>query len=228
MHLFSLTGGIASGKSEVASRFQARGLTVINADQLARAAVASGTEGLKKVIATFGPSVLTPQGTLDRSALGHIIFSDPYQRHLLNTLLHPQIATLLQKEIERLISLGVPLACYESPLIVETGLQDRFRPLVVVTSPVSLQVQRLCHVRGLSPFQAHQRIYTQAPSSSKVASADFLICNTASMEQLKREADRVLDQIRYDLTGVRDKGGTANLPRKFEKTPPIEGRAIHN
>src|SRR5438034_8498962 len=111
LHLFGLTGGLASGKSAVAARFGARGLPVIDADQLAREVVAPGTEGLAAVIAAFGSGVLRRDGSLDRAKLADIVFAEPEQRRKLNALLHPRIGALTGARAAELEAAGEDLAC---------------------------------------------------------------------------------------------------------------------
>ncbi len=195
MHLFGLTGGIASGKSVVASRLRARKLPVIDADELAREAVAPGSEGLGEVVRAFGPSVLTATGELDRKAVAAIVFADPARRRALNAILHPRISALGMGRAQELGARGEPLACYEAALIVENGMADAFRPLVVVAAPEDVQVARTCLRDGATEEDARARIRSQMPLASKTALADFVIDNTGTRDELQQKADAVLDAI---------------------------------
>src|SRR5271155_4114768 len=130
MHLFGLTGGIASGKSAVAARLRAFGVPVIDADDVAREVVASGTEGLRAIVAEFGDGVLDAVGALDRKALGRVVFADDVKRKRLNAITHPLIGKRTRERAAELDRAGEPLACYEAALLVENGAQDAFRPLV--------------------------------------------------------------------------------------------------
>ena len=196
MHLFGLTGGIASGKSAVAARLRKRGVPVIDADQLAREAVAPGTAGLAAIVERFGRDVLVQEdGTLDRKKLAAVVFGDEEKRKALNAIVHPHVTTLTFKEASRLRDEGEALACYEAALIVENGVADAFRSLVVVSAPEELQVARATARDGATPEEVRARIRAQMPLAEKVAVADFVIENTGSLDELERRTDEVLAQI---------------------------------
>jgi dephospho-CoA kinase len=218
VHLFGLTGGIACGKSSIATHLRRRKVPVIDADELARTVVAPGTEGLAAIVAAFGEGILQEGGeeggeedsgergaegpdggakgpTLDRKALARLAFSDPVARARLNSILHPRIARLTSERAAQLGAAGAPLACYEAALIVENGLADKFRPLVVVACPEDAQVARLQARDGMSEAEALARIRAQAPLPDKIAAADFVIDSTVSREETLRRADEVLDAI---------------------------------
>ena len=195
IRLFGLTGGVASGKSRVAARFRERGLFVIDADALAREVVAPGSEGLSAVVAAFGADVLASDGTLDRQRLGGIVFGDPAERARLNAILHPRIRDATMARAAELDAQGIRLACYEAALLVENGLADAFRPLVVVAAPRELQRRRIQERDGLSESEADARIGAQLPLQDKIAVADYVIDNTGSLDDLVAAADRVLDAI---------------------------------
>lgn len=195
MHLFGLTGGIASGKSAVAARLRERGVPVIDADKLARDAVAPGTSGLAAIVETFGKDVLLEDGTLDRKKLAAAVFGDEEKRKALNAIVHPEVTRLTFKEASRLRDEGEALACYEAALIVENGVADAFRPLVVVSAPEELQVARATARDGSTRDEARARIRAQMPLAEKVAAADFVIENTGSIDELERRTDEVLAAI---------------------------------
>jgi dephospho-CoA kinase len=196
--VFGLTGGLASGKSLVAARFRARGLPVIDADLLARDVVAPGTEGLAEVAAAFGAGVLAPDGALDRAALAAVVFGDEAQRKKLNAILHPRIGALGMERAAEIAARGEPLACYEAALLVENGLADAFRPLVVVAVPDDVQVARAMKRDNCTEAEARARLAAQLPLADKVAVADYVIENTGSREETERRADEVLDAIRAE------------------------------
>ena len=195
MHLFGLTGGIASGKSAVGARFRARGVPVIDADELAREVVLPGTDGLAEVARTFGAELVLPDGTLDRKALAAIVFADDAKRKRLNAILHPRITALTLARAADLGDRGEPLACYEAALLVENGVADAFRPLVVVSAPEEVQVARAVLRDGATENEARARIRAQMPLAAKVTLADVVIDNTGSLEDLLRAADRALEQV---------------------------------
>ncbi|WP_394839592.1 dephospho-CoA kinase [Pendulispora rubella] len=195
MILFGLTGGLASGKSAVAARLRSSGLPVLDADQLARDVVAKGTEGLSAVVAAFGEDVLTPDGVLDRPKMAKLVFADADKRRLLNGIVHPRIGALTQERARVLAEQGEPLACYEAALLVENGLADAFRPLVVVAASPSVQLARAMARDGEAEEQVKGRLAAQMPLEAKVAVADYVIQNDGPLEDLERETDRVLSSI---------------------------------
>jgi dephospho-CoA kinase len=195
-HLFGLTGGLASGKSTVAVHFRQHGVPVIDADQLAREVTNPGTAGLAEIAQVFGSSYLAEDGTLDRKKLAAIVFADPTQRRRLNAILHPRIGALTAQRGTELEASGVELACYEAALLVENGLADAFRPLVVVAVPEAVQVSRAMAREGWTEEEAKARIRAQLPLSAKVAAADFVIDNAGAREATLRQADDVLGRVR--------------------------------
>lgn len=195
VHLFGLTGGIASGKSAVGARFRERGLPVIDADTLARDVVAAGTPGLAEVVQAFGDGVLLPDGGLDRKAVAAIVFGDDTKRKQLNAILHPRITALTLVRAEELRQKGEPLACYEAALLVENGVADAFRPLVVVSAPEEVQVARAAARDHATPDEARARIRAQMPLEQKVKLADLVIENTRTLDELRAAADRALDAV---------------------------------
>jgi len=195
VHLFGLTGGIASGKSAVAARLRARHVPVIDADELAREVVAPQTDGLRAIVEAFGEGVLGPDGTLDRQALARTVFSDDAARQRLNAITHPRIARRTAERAAELAAAGEPLACYEAALLVENGAADAFRPLVVVSCPPDVQVQRIRARDTASREDALARIRAQKPLSEKIAAADYVIDTSGSMEENAHRTDDVLTAI---------------------------------
>jgi dephospho-CoA kinase len=195
VHLFGLTGGIASGKSTVAARLRARGVPVIDADELARLVVAPGSDGLRAVVDAFGPGVLGPGGVLDRKALARIAFSDETARKTLEGITHPRITRLAIERAQEYANAGEPLVCYEAALIVENGMADAVRPLVVVACPEDVQVARVRARDGASAEDALARIRAQKPLSEKAAVADYVIDTNVSMEESAKRTEEVLRAI---------------------------------
>ena len=195
MHLFGLTGGIASGKSAVAARLRERGVAVIDADQLARDAVAKGSPGLAEIEKAFGAGMLAPDGTLDRKKLAADVFTDDAKRKALNAIVHPIVTMLTFKRSAELRDEGKPLACYEAALIVENGVAEAFRPLVVVSASEETQVARARARDAASEADVQARIRAQMPLADKVKVADFVIENTGSLADLDRRTDEVLTAI---------------------------------
>jgi dephospho-CoA kinase len=192
VHLFGLTGGIASGKSTVAARLGQVGVPVIDADQVAREVVAPGSGGLRAVVEAFGPSVLLPDGSLDRKALAAIVFTDDARRRQLNAITHPRIAALTMERSANLAAQGEPLACYEAALLVENGAAASFRPLVVVACAEETQVARAMQRDGATREEVLGRIAAQMPMAQKVAVADFVVDTNGTLKETIERTDDVL------------------------------------
>ena len=192
MHLFGLTGGIATGKSTVAARLRGKGVPILDADALAREVVAPGTDGLRAVVETFGASVLQPDGSLDRKGLARVAFADPAARRKLEAITHPRIGRLVMQGAARYAALGEPLVCYEAALIVENGMADAFRPLVVVACSPEVQLARMQARDSASAADAEARMRSQMSTAQKVAVADHVIDTSGSLTQNAAQTDRML------------------------------------
>jgi dephospho-CoA kinase len=192
VHVFGLTGGISSGKSTVAARFRERGVPVVDADQLARDVVGKGSPGLEALVREFGVGVLAEDGSLDRKKLGAIVFADSTKRMMLNAITHPLIAAAGAEKTRELAAHGEPLTCYEAALLLENGLAEVFRPLVVVAAPEEIQVERTIARDGLDREEALARVRAQMPLADKIARADVVIMNDSTKEELVRRADLAL------------------------------------
>jgi dephospho-CoA kinase len=199
LRVFGLTGGIGSGKSTVADRLRARGLPVVNADELARAAVVPGSEGLTRIVDYFGPDVLTPSGGLDRPRLGSIVFSDAEARRTLDAIVHPAVRQLATEAFAQLAEHGAPLAAYEVPLLYEVGLERTYLPVVVVNAPDALRRPRLALRDGLDERQLEARIAAQMPLADKARRADYVIENDGALELLTERSDAVFDALCHAL-----------------------------
>ncbi len=193
--IFALTGGIGSGKSSVARIWREAGLPVVDADQVARAVVASGSDALSEIVELFGTHVLLPDGALDRGSLAKLIFKDAGLRSQLNGIVHPKIRISVEKEFNRLESEGAELICYEVPLLFETHQEERFRPVVVVSVPFELQLARTCARDHLTKTEVLARIGTQMPLAEKEERADHILFNEGTLEQLRVNALSLLEQL---------------------------------
>lgn len=198
LRVFALTGGIASGKSTVARHWRSLGLPVVDADELSRRVVAPGTPGLAAIVERFGPSVIDDGGALDRGALGRIVFGNPAARRELEAIVHPRVQQAAAEELARIAATGRELACYEVPLLFETGQQDAYRPVVVVAVDEATQLERAMQRDGLGAGEARARIAAQMPLAEKVARADYVIDNSGPIPSTLESARRVLEAIRRE------------------------------
>lgn len=193
--LFGLTGGIACGKSTVAGFFARRGVPVIDADLVARQVVAPGTEGLSEIVGAFGAEILSSDGTLDRTKMASIVFADTRARRRLEAITHPRIRERTVTLAAELSRQGHTIAAYEAALLVEKGLTEMFRPLVVVAVDPEVQVRRLMVRDGASEIQARSRLEAQMPIAEKLGSADFVIDTSGTLEQVEQRTMEVLASI---------------------------------
>ncbi len=187
--VIAVTGGVASGKSSVASCFERLGVVVADADLAAREAVASGSEGLAEVVAAFGAGMLDDAGDLDRAALRRRVFGDTGARRRLEAIIHPRVRGLLQAACAAAPSAYVIAAI---PLLAEGGGRDAYPWLdriLVVDVPVELQRERLLRRDGIDAALADRMIDAQATQQQRLAIADDVIVNDASLEALAAHAD---------------------------------------
>lgn len=195
LHRVGLTGNIAAGKSSVAAAWRALGAPVVDADELAREAVAPGSPGLARLVQAFGPAILDEAGALDRAALRRIVFADPAARRTLEAITHPEIARLRDEAEARLEAAGERIVVHDIPLLFEVGLEDAFDTLVLVDAPPEVRRERIVRERGLTEAEARAMIDAQMPSAAKRPRADIVIDNVGTPAELKREAERVWRQI---------------------------------
>jgi dephospho-CoA kinase len=183
-----LTGGIGAGKSTVAARLRELGALVIDADQLAREIVEPGTPGLAAIVEAFGSGVLLPGGSLDRPALGRIVFGDEDKRRTLNSITHPLIG---QRTAELLA--GLPSGAvwvHDVPLLVEGHLAAAYHLVIVVWAPEEERVRRLVADRGMTEEDAWARVRAQATDEQRRAVADVWIDNSGSRQNATAQVDR--------------------------------------
>lgn len=182
MLTIGLTGGIASGKSETARCFAALDVPVVDADALAREAVAAGSEGLAEVVTVFGRDVLAPDGTLDRRVLRRRIFADAAERRRLEAIVHPRVRAALTARLARLTT---PYAVVVVPLLVESGLAEEMDRVLVVDCPEALQISRLLARDGESVTDARAILAAQIPRARRLAAADDVIVNDGTLQALE-------------------------------------------
>jgi dephospho-CoA kinase len=189
--LVGLTGGIASGKSVVARRLaEVHGMPVVDLDLVAREVVEPGQPALAEIAEAFGPSVLAPDGRLDRPALAAVVFADDAARRLLNAITHPRIAARAAERVAALADHDGPVVV-DSPLLVEMGSAPGYPVIVVVAAEPATQHRRLVEQRGMDPDAAWARIRSQAPLAAKLAVATHVICNDGALAALEARTDEV-------------------------------------
>src|SRR5579863_439879 len=179
-----LTGGIASGKSTASKFFGALGVPIIDTDQLARDVVEPGQPPLERLVERFGPSILTPDGHLDRPALRNIVFSDPKARADLEALTHPAIGAAMEA---RSAGAGGPYQVLVIPLLVEKSLRSQVDRVLVVDCDEALQLRRLRARDGSTPAQARAILDAQASRAARLKSADDVISNEGSMDAVREQ-----------------------------------------
>jgi dephospho-CoA kinase len=190
-----LTGGIATGKSHVLEQFRERGVPCLDADALARGVTGRGTEATAAIAARFGAALLKADGSLDRAALGAIVFADPSARRDLESIVHPGVYRAIAAGLRAFELIGgSPLAVVDVPLLYETGHESEFDRVIVALCRPEMQLTRLLE-RGLSEAEARRRIAAQWPTDQKAARADFVIRTDRSIEETDAEVEDLLRRI---------------------------------
>jgi dephospho-CoA kinase len=200
MYLVGLTGGIASGKSYVASLLTEFGASTIDADQVAREVVVPGSPGLAQVVGAFGNEILLSSGELDRAKLGAIVFADPKKRLELEEILHPLIKARTTQLIGEQAS---EIVVYAVPLLVEASVDYPFDAIITVEAGVENQVSRLMQSRSMAESDARARIEAQTSASDRESRANFVIDSSGTKEQTKRQVELVWQKL---IESARAKG----------------------
>ncbi|MEU3492712.1 dephospho-CoA kinase [Kitasatospora cineracea] len=188
-----LTGGIGAGKSEVSRQLAAHGAVIVDSDVIAREVVAPGTPGLAAVAAEFGPGVLLPDGTLDRPALGRIVFADPDRLARLNAVVHP----LVRARSAELEAAAGPdaIVVHDVPLLAENGLAPLYDLVVVIDVPDAERLRRLVALRGMAEDEAKARMAAQATREARLAVADLVLDNSGDLARLTARVDELWQQL---------------------------------
>ncbi|MCK9793716.1 dephospho-CoA kinase [Isoptericola sp. 4D.3] len=195
-----LTGGIAAGKSVVARRLAELGAVVIDHDALAREVVAPGSVGLEEVAEAFGDGVLAEDGTLDRPALGRLVFDDAAARSRLEGILHPEIRRIAaEREALAGAADARAVVVHDIPLLVETGQAEHFHLLVVVHAPAEQRVARLVDGRGMDDAAARARVAAQAGDEERTAVADVTLDGTGTEDALRAQVDELWARLVREL-----------------------------
>jgi len=187
--IIGVTGGIASGKSEVTRRFEALGVFVADADVAARVAVAAGSDGLAEVVASFGTDVLAPDGGLDRAAMRRQVFGDDAARKRLEAIIHPRVRASLRLACE---TAPGPYAIAAIPLLAEGGGREAYpwlSRILVVDVPVDVQRARVMARDRVDAELAQRMIAAQATRDARLAIADDVIVNDGAIELLASQVE---------------------------------------
>lgn len=195
MLVIGLTGNIAAGKSSVARHFAAWGATLVDADLLAREAVAPRTPALRAIIARWGGGVLAADGSLDRAALRRIAFGDPTERAALDAIVHPEVARLRADAVTAAAARGDRLVVCDIPLLFEAGLTGTVDAVVLVDAPRDQRLARLLRDRQLAPDEAAAMMDAQWPSERKRSRADWVIDNDGTLADLEARSRVVFEAL---------------------------------
>ncbi|MGX6443005.1 dephospho-CoA kinase [Neobacillus sp. K501] len=191
--VIGLTGGIASGKSTVSNMLKEMNITVVDADIEARLAVEKGEPAYQKIIREFGKEILLENDEIDRQKLGSIIFHDVEKRHLLNSIVHPEVRNRMNNKIESAIKGGEQVVILDIPLLFESKLTHMVQKTILVYVDREVQLKRLMERNSLSLEEAEARIKSQMPLSEKVALADAVIDNNGSLNETKKQLNEIIN-----------------------------------
>ena len=201
--VIGVTGGIATGKSTVARMFADLGAELISADEIAREVLLPGGPLLARVVERFGEDLALPDGTLDRSRLAEIIFSDPQARDDLNEIMHPEIISIMREGIERFRrspDSGRRILIAEIPLLFECSLRSMVDRVVVVAAEQRTQERRLMNRDRLRREQALARISSQMPLREKIALGDWVVWTDGDMPETERQVRRIWAEAHVQLS----------------------------
>ncbi|QDG54214.1 dephospho-CoA kinase [Persicimonas caeni] len=201
--IVGLTGGIASGKSTVANMMAELGARIIDADVIARKIVEPGEPAWEDIREAFGDEVLRDDDTLDREALGKVVFGDREARKKLESITHPRIGQRMMERAQQIRSEGHHWVIYDAALIVENGIHEWLDSLIVVAADRDVQIKRVMERDNMSHDEAVQRLDAQMPLEEKIAVADYVIDNNGTLQQTREQVEQIYQQIEE---GVRTRG----------------------
>ncbi|WP_243227773.1 dephospho-CoA kinase [Microbacterium sp. CIAB417] len=197
MPLIALTGGIASGKSTIARRLAEHGAVIVDADAIVREVQSVGSPVLERIAAEFGSEVIQNDGSLDRAALGAIVFSDAAARERLNAIVHPAVRQASTERFERAFADDPDaVVVYDVPLLVEARVDDPWEAIVVAHAPAAVRERRLVALRGASAHDARARIAAQVSDEERLAVADVVIDTSGSLADTIAQTDELWERLR--------------------------------
>lgn len=192
MYKIGITGGIGTGKSTVSEYLKSMGHAVIEADLVAREAVAPGMPAYTKIVECFGKAILLENGELNRKELARIVFSDPVQLKKLNEITHPEIIRMIQEKVKEIEQSGLERVFIDAALMLETGLDQIIDEIWVVEVPVQIRTERVAKRDSLEKEEVHARIKSQMPSDILREMATVVIDNSKGVEELKKTLNQLL------------------------------------
>ncbi|MDH6139599.1 MULTISPECIES: dephospho-CoA kinase [Kitasatospora] len=193
MRKIGLTGGIGAGKSAVSQLLASHGAVLVDSDLIAREVVAPGTPGLAAVVEEFGPGVLAADGSLDRPALGAVVFADPQRLQALNAIVHPLVRAR-SAELEAAAA-DDTIVVHDIPLLAENGLESLFEQVIVVDADEDVRLDRLVRLRGMPEAEARSRMAAQATREQRLAIADLVVENNGTLAELEQRVNAVWEQL---------------------------------
>jgi dephospho-CoA kinase len=195
----AITGGAGTGKSTVARMFAELGAEVLDADRMARDAVAVGQPAWEELRRLYGNDYFNPDGSLNRSRLAQLVFADPAERRRLDGLIHPRVEAALKARLAELARRGVSLVMVEVPLLFETGREQAYERVIVVTAPEALQIRRLGGRDDRGEAEIRGMLAAQWPLADKVARADYVVDNGGSRENTWRQVKNIWGDLKNQL-----------------------------
>lgn len=192
MKWLGISGGLGSGKTQVSQILREKLYPVVDADRLAREAVEPGQSAYLQIIEHFGPQVLDANKEIDRKALGRLVFDNPQARQKLESIVHPVVQILADRERQYLEQQGHRVAFYDVPLLFEKNLAHKFDGTICVYASPQFQIKRAMQRDSLSEVEVRKRIETQLPLREKAQMADYVIFNEGSLTDLDFEVRKML------------------------------------
>ena len=197
MQVIGLTGGIATGKSSVSALLEKAGAVIIDADRIARQVVKKGLPAYREIVASFGEAILLPDGEINRSSLGNIIFNDPRKKQLLNRIVHPYVRKEQNRQLKH-IEKNDPdaIVILDIPLLIETQTYMDLSELIVVYAPEHIQIARLMQRDGISKTDALARVRSQMPIEEKKGKATIVIDNSGTRENTRKQTLKIFQRLK--------------------------------
>ncbi len=200
MLVVGLTGGIATGKSTVSLILENAGAVIIDADRIARKVVKKGRPAYRAIVENFGRAVLLPDGEIDRSVLGDIIFNDPRKKHLLNRIVHPHVRKEQNRQLKHLKKTSSKtIVILDIPLLIESQIYPDLSEVIVVYAPEHIQIARLMHRDGISEADALARVRSQMPIEEKKDKATIVIDNSGTRENTRKQTLKIFQRLKDKL-----------------------------